>query len=256
MKLIPDATRTMILAYSFWFNVFGLAVLLVPEVIFAAWGIDMNPVTRWCLMVGLLIASIVGRLVQQTGSAWRSWFRIGAVAALIVMASMSVARAAEPSKAPLVTGAAVSEAMIMTEAVPLIQRWEGVELQAYRDIVGVWTICSGTTRGVTPGMRKTPAECAALLRSEALEYWRGVAGYLSAETLRDRITPKRGAAWSSFSVNVGIAGAGRSTATRRLNAGNITGACEALSWWNKAGGRVILGLVNRRSEEQAYCLAA
>ena len=243
MKIVPEAWRIVVLAYSFWFNVLGLLVLLVPEVVFFTTGIDMNPVTRWALMVGLLLAGLIGRLVQQPDSAWRSWLRIIAVAVLVVLASLGVARA-QPS-----------EAAIMAEAVPLIQRWEGVELVAYRDIVGVWTICSGTTRGVVPGMRKTAEECAALLRSEALEYWRGVSAYLTAETLRDRITVKRGAAWSSFAINVGISAAGKSTATRRLNAGNITGACEALSWWNKAGGRVILGLVNRRSEEKVYCLA-
>jgi GH24 family phage-related lysozyme (muramidase) len=54
--------------------------------------------------------------------------------------------------------------------------------------------------------------------------------------------------------NVGIAGAGKSTATRRLNAGDIAGGCQALTWWNKAGGRVVRGLVNRRAEEFALCM--
>ncbi|ARC87161.1 hypothetical protein B5V46_00185 [Rhodovulum sp. MB263] len=53
-------------------------------------------------------------------------------------------------------------------------------------------------------------------------------------------------------MNVGVAGAGRSTATRRLSEGDVPGACEALTWWNKAGGRVVAGLRNRRTEEYGY----
>jgi len=256
-KPIPDAWRVALLGYSFWFPVAGLLVLLVPELVYAKTGIDMNPVLRLSLVVGFVVAGLAGRLLQQPAGAWRSWLRIAAICALVVLASFTVATVARGETAratPLVSGTTVTEAAIMAEAVPLIQRWEGVVLTAYRDIVGVWTICSGTTRGVIPGMRKTAEECADLLRAEALEYWRGVTRYMTEDTLRHRITPKRGAAWASFAVNVGISAAGRSTATRRLNAGHISGACYALTWWNKAGGRVILGLVNRRGEEEAYCL--
>ncbi|WP_339112890.1 lysozyme [Thioclava sp. GXIMD2076] len=256
MKLIPDAWRVVILAYSFWFNVLGLLVLIAPEILFAFTGIDMDPVLRWCLVVGLLIAGLAGRLVRQTSRAWVQWLRMLAVLLIIILASLGVARADVPDRGPLVAGAAVSEAQIMAVALPHIEQWEGMRLKAYLDIVGVPTICAGTTRGVHIGMTKTRAQCVAIMQAEALEYWRGVSRYLTKATLKNRITASRGAAWSSFAINVGISSAGRSTATRRLNAGNVTGACEALTWWNKAGGRVILGLVNRRSAERGLCLSA
>ena len=44
----------------------------------------------------------------------------------------------------------------------LIKSFEGLRLQAYRDVVGVWTIGFGTTRGVKAGMSITkdrPSEC-------------------------------------------------------------------------------------------------
>ena len=47
---------------------------------------------------------------------------------------------------------------------------------------------------------------------------------------------------------------GDSTATRRLNAGNIIGGCTALTWWNKAGQRVVRGLALRRGEERDLCM--
>jgi GH24 family phage-related lysozyme (muramidase) len=39
-----------------------------------------------------------------------------------------------------------------------------------------------------------------------------------------------------------------------LNEQRIAAACEALTWWNKAGGRVYRGLVDRRAEERDLCL--
>lgn len=157
--------------------------------------------------------------------------------------------------APVAASGPVSEAEFARVAVPLVAKWEGKRNNSYRDIVGVWTICYGHTRTAGPGQYKTDAECEALLRNELLEYREGLHGYFLPETLNSRLTPERDAAYTSLAFNVGIAGAGRSTATRRLNAGNIRGGCEALTWWNRAGGRIVRGLVNRRAEERALCLA-
>lgn len=139
-------------------------------------------------------------------------------------------------------------------AVPLIAKWEGKRNQAYQDIIGVWTICYGSTRGVQPGDFKTDEECLELLRAEVHEYREGLHRYFTDETRNTRLTPERDAAYTSLSYNVGIGGAGKSTAVRRLNNGDIRGGCQALGWWNKAGGRVVRGLVNRRAEETELCL--
>jgi lysozyme len=58
----------------------------------------------------------------------------------------------------------------------------------------------------------------------------------------------------SFTFNVGEGNLRRSTLLRKLNAGDIVGACNELPRWNKAGGRVLPGLVKRRAEERALCL--
>ena len=125
---------------------------------------------------------------------------------------------------------------------------------AYLDLVGVPTICFGHTKGVRLGDHMTDAQCAALLRSEVLEYREGLHGYFSADTKAQRLPAARDAAYTSLAYNVGIRGAGRSTATRRLNAGNVAGGCQALTWWNKAGGRVVRGLVRRRADEYRHCM--
>ena len=50
----------------------------------------------------------------------------------------------------------------------LIKPWEGVRLEAYLDSVGVPTICWGETEGVRLGMKKTLAECDAMLERRVL----------------------------------------------------------------------------------------
>ena len=59
---------------------------------------------------------------------------------------------------------------------------------------------------------------------------------------------------STLTYNIGVGAFCRSTARRRLNAGNVRGACDAATWFNKAGGRKIPGLVNRRTAEHKLCL--
>ena len=149
---------------------------------------------------------------------------------------------------------AALEAQVMAHSVPLVARWEGYRPEAYRDIVGVLTICYGETEGVLEGEVRTREECEAGLRAGLVRYWRALLPYFEPGTLAMFLTPERGAAFNSLSWNVGVAGTGRSTAMRRLNAGDIRGACEAFAMWNRAGGRVIRGLVNRRADETALCM--
>ncbi len=145
-------------------------------------------------------------------------------------------------------------AAFLAVAIPLVAEWEGKRNHAYLDIVSVPTICFGHTKDVQIGDYMTDAQCEALLRAEMLEYRHGLHGYFTDETKRNRLTPERDAAYVSLAYNAGIRGAGKSTATRRLNAGNIAGGCSALTWWNKAGGRVVRGLVRRRAAEYQLCM--
>lgn len=169
--------------------------------------------------------------------------------ALTLAAMSAIPLSPTPAAAGYVTAEEFSEV-----AVPFVGKKEGMRLKAYKDIVGVWTICAGHTRTVVPGETRTLAQCEALLRTELLEYREGLHAYLTDETLRTRLTPERDTAYVSLAFNVGIRGAGRSTAVRRLNAGDIRGGCNALTMWNKAGGRVVRGLLIRRKEERDLCL--
>ena len=58
----------------------------------------------------------------------------------------------------------------------------------------------------------------------------------------------------SFAYNVGIGAMAGSTAVRRLNQGDYTGAADALTMWTRCNGKVLPGLVRRRKEERALFL--
>ena len=247
MKLVKDWKKVLIVSVSFWAQVLGVLVLVVPEVLYKYTGIDTNPVLLWWVATLLLVFGIVGRLFEQNNSTWVEWTRTVAVLCIILLLSIL-------ASSPAHADDRARESAALDVAVPLIGKWEGLRLQAYLDIVDVPTICYGSTRGVSLGMRKTKEECNDLLRNEVAEYREGWLEYVKYSVYMDWLPAPRDAAYTSLAYNVGIRAAGRSTATRRLNSLNIRGGCMALGWWNKAGGRVIRGLVNRRQEETRLCL--
>lgn len=137
-------------------------------------------------------------------------------------------------------------------AVALIGAWEGVRTVAYRDIVGVPTVCFGETRGVKMGDRYTMEECRAMLGDGIVEF---EAGMRKCLTRPDAVPEKAYVAFLSVTYNIGQRAFCGSSMARLANAGNYRGACEALTAWNKAGGRVVPGLVNRRADERRICLS-
>ena len=58
------------------------------------------------------------------------------------------------------------------------------------------------------------------------------------------------AACTSLAYNIGLAAFRGSTLLRKLNDGDYQGAADQFPVWNKAGGRVVQGLVNRRAAER------
>lgn len=136
-------------------------------------------------------------------------------------------------------------------AVAFVGGWEGMRLKAYRDIVGIPTVCFGETRGVRMGDQYTAEQCRAMLGDGLAEFEAGIRKCLVAP---DRIPDKTYVAFLSLSYNIGQRAFCGSTVARRANSGDLRGACEAITAWNKAGGRVVPGLVNRRAAERAMCL--
>lgn len=145
-----------------------------------------------------------------------------------------------------IAGAALA---VMVAAAAIVQPWEGRELHAYYDIVGVLTICDGDTHDVRPGQVATPAECDQRLYTQLSAFKARLDKCLTAA-----LPTKTAAAILSWTYNVGTGAACGSTLVKLANTGNLRAACDQLLRWNRAGGRVVQGLTNRREAERRLCL--
>ena len=133
-------------------------------------------------------------------------------------------------------------------ATALTEKWEGTKAVPYKDIVGKWTVCTGETR---VEMRKyTLGECRAFLR-KAIRSDFGLGVLKCNPTLQNSVY-QLGAAIST-AYNIGVPAWCGSSMSRQFTAGDWFAACMAFQLWNKAGGVVITGLVNRRNDEMRAC---
>ena len=134
--------------------------------------------------------------------------------------------------------------------IALIKRFEGLELKAYKDIAGVWTIGWGHTGpGVIAGLEWTEAQAEMMLLRDLLPREQAIEDLVAVDLHQNEFD-----ALVSFVYNVGIEAFRKSTALRRLNRGDRIGAADALTWFNKAtvGGvlREVAGLARRRAAER------
>ncbi|QIB32624.1 lysozyme [Ancylobacter pratisalsi] len=133
----------------------------------------------------------------------------------------------------------------------IIKDWEGLRLTSYRDMVGVWTICWGETKGVRAGMRKTRPECEAMLYERVdRDYYGAIAKCAAPNFAKAPVSVQ--ASMISGAFNFGVGAWCRSTASRMIRAGKWREACDAQTAFNRAGGRVVNGLVKRREMGDAF----
>ena len=69
------------------------------------------------------------------------------------------------------------------------------------------------------------------------------------------LTPGRFGALVSFAFNVGLGNLQNSTLRMKHNRGEFEDAAEEFLKWNKAGGKELKGLTNRRKDEKALYLS-
>ncbi len=144
--------------------------------------------------------------------------------------------------------------MRISEAgIDLIKRFEGLELESYQDIAGVWTIGYGHTETAGPDQKISAREADDLLRRDLAPRERAVEQLVKVPLNQNEFD-----ALVSFVFNVGIGALKSSTALKRLNRNDRLGAADALTWWNKAtvAGvlREVTGLTRRRASERALFL--
>ena len=133
---------------------------------------------------------------------------------------------------------------ISAEGLALIKKFEGCELEAYQDAVGVWTIGYGHIKGVKEGMTITKQQAEEMLLEELVEYENYV-----LEAVNHQLDQCMFDALVSWTYNLGPSNLNASTMLKVLNAGDYDAVPEQIKRWNKAGGKVLTGLVRRREAE-------
>lgn len=131
----------------------------------------------------------------------------------------------------------------------LIKKWEGCRLRAYQDVVGVWTVGYGLTTGA--GLIEVGPNTV-LTQAEADRYLELAVNKFADEIrplIKRPINENQFGTFVSVAYNIGTGGFSRSSALRHFNNGELDKVPRSIKLWNKAGGRVVQGLVNRREDE-------
>lgn len=132
------------------------------------------------------------------------------------------------------------------ECVELIKHFEGCRLEAYLCPASVWTIGYGHTDGVREG-DVIDQEAAEALLIEDLEEYEGYVNKMVEIALKQNEFD----AIVSWTFNLGPVNLKESTLLNRINYGPLSDVPFQLQRWNKAGGKILEGLVKRRAAEAA-----
>lgn len=149
---------------------------------------------------------------------------------------------------------------ISQKGIDYIKGFEKLELEAYQDTGGVWTIGYGTIAGVKKGMKITKEKAEELL----MDYLDKQDKALN-EVLKDAhlVTQNQYDVICSFVYNIGITEFKKSTFLKKILAEDWSEAARQLVWMDSLGnyhgwiydnGKKIKGLINRRKTEQALFL--
>ena len=130
------------------------------------------------------------------------------------------------------------------EGIALIKKFEGCELEAYQCSAGVWTIGYGHTKDVEEGDTISKDQAEEMLVEELHEYENYVNEYVNVALSQNQFD-----ALVSWVYNLGPANLTASTMLKVLNSGEYEDVPAQMKRWNKAGGKVLEGLIRRREAE-------
>ena len=157
---------------------------------------------------------------------------------------------------------------VSDKCIEMIKHHEGVRTKPYQCPALLWTV--GVGHVIDPNHAKVPmAERKALpipdgwnrtlsmdevneiLKKDLARFVSGVVRLCPATANHQSHLD----ALTSFSFNVGLGNLQRSQVRIKYNRGDFEGAMDELLTWNKAGGKVLKGLDNRRKDEKALFLS-
>ncbi len=149
---------------------------------------------------------------------------------------------------------------VLLAALAITGAFEGTRYVAYKDPVGIWTICEGATKGVKEGDVATPDECKDRLMVELLEHAKPL------ERIPHQLPDHVIVAWADFSYNLGVGTLQRSTGYKLLQQGKWAKSCENLlayrfitingarvDCFDDANVRTCGGIKKRRTIEYQLC---
>jgi lysozyme len=141
----------------------------------------------------------------------------------------------------------------MNQAIAIIKKYEGCKLDAYvppEGDKGGLAIGYGYTRPwVQRGCRISQEWAEQLLLDQVYELEEGLMRAID-EKVQLTLYPSQLSALASLVYNIGLGAFHKSTLLKKLNSGDMKGAAAEFERWNKAGGKVLPGLVRRRAEER------
>lgn len=133
---------------------------------------------------------------------------------------------------------------ISEEGKNLIKKFEGCELEAYKCAAGVWTIGYGHIKTAVEGMKIDQATANELFDEEIVEYENYVNTAVTVPLSQNQFD-----AIVSWVFNLGNGNLLSSTMLKVINSGDHAGVPAQIKRWNKAGGKVLEGLIRRREAE-------
>ncbi|PHM50558.1 lysozyme [Xenorhabdus sp. KK7.4] len=142
---------------------------------------------------------------------------------------------------------------ISTKGLECIKQFEGLKLKAYPDPAtgGIpWTIGYGHTKGVKKGDMITEQQAEVFLHDDLQSIYATL-----KQLVRVPLNQGQFDALCSFIFNCGNGNFSGSTLLRKLNQGDYIGAAAEFPRWNKAAGKVMRGLDNRRASERQMFLS-
>jgi lysozyme len=128
--------------------------------------------------------------------------------------------------------------------IDLIRRFEGCELKAYKDAVGIPTIGYGHIKDVHMGMEISMDQAIEFLKEDLAEAENAVKKYVKVKLNHNQFD-----ALVSWTFNLGSGNLKSSTMLKRINAKEWDDVPNQIKRWNRAGGKVLKGLTRRRAAE-------
>ena len=134
----------------------------------------------------------------------------------------------------------------------MLAHHEGIRQKPYKCPAGLWTIgvghLIGDGKSLPDSCNRTFSleEVYAILAKDVIRFERGVERLITIPLTQNQMD-----AIISFTFNLGIGCLQRSSVRQKLNRGDKEGAIESLLKYNKASGKVLKGLDNRRKDEAA-----